>query len=405
LGQSQQRTMSRPLAASHLPQDIFRRIADYADGAGVLSLHLASGRAAPLSSAFRAANELRRAARLRTEDDDAMFRRWEALVVPLRCVALVMNKLVFERVFRGAARRGVEALSALDATRLDLRFKSNADRDDFAQMWNRLKRSKDAQMLMELDQVDQEAMRQVIGAQDAVGQKFASSIIKLLEEQREVGNESPTYIWLSRHAQITFKPPGVTFEVTYAMDQLVVDTFAQISLLFLPNQIDGFDPLSPRRGYPDVAAVHAQERRQPLPPCSDPRRYTCDGCDGCNPVAYACPLCSHARCVACHQTNDHVCDARSRLMADPKTAGPFAQRMERFFSALGDHVIQTDDDVQNNIEFNRRLLAQRDWLAGVDADRKVARSKIAEGAAAHSAWLLEKYQHSPLKLPAADDAP
>jgi hypothetical protein len=92
-------------------------------------------------------------------------------------------------------------------------------------------------------------------------------------------------------------------------------------------------------------------------------------------------------------------------MADPKTAGPFAQRMERFFSALGDHVIQTDDDVQNNIEFNRRLLAQRDWLAGVDADRKVARSKIAEGAAAHSAWLLEKYQHSPLKLPAADDAP
>ncbi|KAH8044606.1 hypothetical protein JL720_17016 [Aureococcus anophagefferens] len=97
------------------------------------------------------ANELRRTA-LRTEDDDAMFRRWEALVVPLRCVALVMNKLVFERVFRGAARRSRGAVGA-DATRLDLRFKSNADRDDFAQMWNRFKRSKDAQDLMELEEL------------------------------------------------------------------------------------------------------------------------------------------------------------------------------------------------------------------------------------------------------------
>ena len=87
-------------------------------------------------------------------------------------------------------------------------------------------------------------------------------------------------------------------------------------------------------------------------------------------------------------------------MAESKTAGAFAQRMQRFFSAFDDHVIQTDDDIQNNIQFNRRLLAQRDWLAGVDADRRVARSKIAEGDAAHAAWLHATYRRSPFK-PAA----
>ena len=105
---------------SNLPVELFSRVADYASAKVALSLPLASGRAAPLGEAFRAANELRRMSDEDAGDDDALFRRWEALVVPLRCVVAEMSRRLFGRVFRGAARRGLAALSMLDASRLDL---------------------------------------------------------------------------------------------------------------------------------------------------------------------------------------------------------------------------------------------------------------------------------------------
>ena len=49
-----------------------------------------------------------------------MFKRWESLVCPLRCVVVVMKESAVSRIFRGAAKRGIEALSELDASRVDL---------------------------------------------------------------------------------------------------------------------------------------------------------------------------------------------------------------------------------------------------------------------------------------------
>ena len=43
----------------------------------------------------------------------------------------------------------------------------------------------------------------------------------------------------------------------------------------------------------------------------------------------------------------------------------------------------------------QRILAQRDWLAGVAEDRKVARAMIARGPIAHEAWLAAKYAANP----------
>ena len=106
-----------------LPAELVRRCADFSDAPGALALHEACNKQAcgvALALAFKNANELRRAARLRTESDENMFKRWETLVCPLRCVIVVMKESAVNRIFRGAAKRGMEALSELDASRVDL---------------------------------------------------------------------------------------------------------------------------------------------------------------------------------------------------------------------------------------------------------------------------------------------
>ena len=106
-----------------LPAELVRICADFSDAPAALALHEACNKQAcgvALALAFKNANELRRAARLRTESDENMFKRWESLVCPLRCVVVVMKESAVSRIFRGAAKRGIEALSELDASRVDL---------------------------------------------------------------------------------------------------------------------------------------------------------------------------------------------------------------------------------------------------------------------------------------------
>ena len=61
-----------------LPSELVRRCADFSDAPAALNLHEACNKNAcgvALALAFKNANELRRAARLRTESDENMFKR------------------------------------------------------------------------------------------------------------------------------------------------------------------------------------------------------------------------------------------------------------------------------------------------------------------------------------------
>ena len=243
---------------SNLPVELFSRVADYASAKVALSLHLASGRAAPLGEAFRAANELRRMSDEDAGDDDALFRRWEALVVPLRCVVAEMSRKLFGRVFSGAARRGIAALSMLDASRLDL---------DLARQ-GRFQISRDEVLDRAWEQVQQmdglpegfsradmlEAVKDSFGGQiHSLDAQFDSAITSLL---REFEDDSMLSTWILRHSicHASQMPglDGTTATSNLGFGQPMVDAAVMMHLM-IHEIVDR--PL--RLGDKDVAFLYA----------------------------------------------------------------------------------------------------------------------------------------------------
>ena len=305
-----------------LPAELVRRCADFSDAPAALNLHEACNKNAcgvDLALAFKNANELRRAARLRTESDENMFKRWESLVCPLRCVVVVMKESAVSRIFRGAAKRGIEALSELDASRVDL---VNRKRDVNWRVIDKHLRKVMREMPPSLqglseyanDQQFLQAARSALGDAESADALFNAAIVALLFDarlQRELGTESPAWSWISRHARIQNASEHVPAGGTAAY-QLVVDFCIELGLH--EGDIDG----PPRMMDQDLALVYERERRQPLPRCMRPEKSFCDGCfaKDIQPrdmarVAVACPLCSYSLCAACGEgVADHVCDGR-----------------------------------------------------------------------------------------------
>ena len=305
-----------------LPAELVRICADFSDAPAALNLHEACNKNAcgvALALAFKNANELRRAARLRTESDENMFKRWESLVCPLRCVVVVMKESAVSRIFRGAAKRGIEALSELDASRVDL---VNRKRDVNWRVIDKHLRKVMREMPPSLqglseyanDQQFLQAARSALGDAESADALFNAAIVALLFDarlQRELGTDSPTWSWIARHARIQNASEHVPAGGTAAY-QLVVDFCIELG----QHEAEADDP--PRMMDQDLALVYERERRQPLPRCMRPEKYFCDGCfaKDMQPrdmarVAVACPLCSYSLCAACGEgVADHVCDGR-----------------------------------------------------------------------------------------------
>ena len=385
-----------------------------------------------LALAFKNANELRRAARLRTESDENMFKRWESLVCPLRCVVVVMKESAVSRIFRGA-KRGIEALSELDASRVDL---VNRKRDVNWRVIDKHLRKVMREMPPSLqglseyanDQQFLQAARSALGDAESADALFNAAIVALLFDarlQRELGTESPAWSWISRHARIQNASEHVPAGGTAAY-RLVVDFCIELGLH--EGDIDG----PPRMMDQDLALVYERERRQPLPRCMRPEKYFCDGCfaKDIQPrdmarVAVACPLCSYSLCAACGEgVADHVCDGRcvparvpfpfaSSVAAtaygwrpEPSTRRPSRNTpsprrwhgapqhtqvhfgvkvelitfMQRFMTSCVNcpDLIRTDARLAANVALHARLADQRRWIRTVDRDRMV-RQKRREG--------------------------
>ena len=309
-----------------LPAELVRRCADFSDAPAALSLHEACNKQAcgvALALAFKNANELRRAARLRTETDENMFKRWESLVCPLRCVIIVMKESAVSRIFRGAAKRGIEALSELDASRVDL---VNRKRDVNWRVIDKHLRKVMREMPPSLqhlsayadDQQFLQAARSALGDAESADALFNAAIVALLFDarlQRELGTDSPAWSWISRHARIQNASEHVPAGGTAAY-QLVVDFCIELGQHESDEDMHRADP--PQMGDQDLALVYERERRQPLPPCARPEKYFCDGCfaKDIQPrdmarVSVACPLCSYSLCAACGEgVSSHICDGR-----------------------------------------------------------------------------------------------
>ena len=347
------RTSSATL--SNLPVELFSRVADYASAKAALTLHLASGRAAPLGEAFRAANELRRTSDEDAGEDDALFRRWEALVVPLRCVVAEMSRKLFGRVFRGAARRGIAALSMLDASRLDLdvarqgQFQISVD-EALEKAWEQVQHMDGLpEGFSREDMV--ELVKDSFESSPSLDAQFDSAIAALVPE---FDDDSMLSTWILRHSICHgSQMPG--FEGNnLGFGQPLVD--AAVSMHFMMN--DCLDrPL--RLGDRDIAAVYAT----------------------------ILPSMFHLRIL-------EIASGVDQMNSFQHIMGAFAICP----------VIATDERLRANLALQRHVVAQREWFAGIHADRKVARAKMAEGDRAHEAWLAATYATNPLRPMEAADA-
>ena len=393
-----------------LPAELVRRCADFSDAPAALALHEACNKQAcgvALALAFKNANELRRAARLRTETDENMFKRWESLVCPLRCVIIVMKESAVSRIFRGAAKRGIEALSELDASRVDL---VNRKRDVNWRVIDKHLRKVMREMPPSLqhlsayadDQQFLQAARSALGDAESADALFNAAIVALLFDarlQRELGTDSPAWSWISRHARIQNASEHVPTGGTAAY-QLVVDFCIELGQHESDEDMHRADP--PQMGDQDLALVYERERRQPLPPCQRPEKYFCDGCfaKDIQPrdmarVSVACPLCSYSLCAACGEgVSSHICDGRCVHFGVKVELITF---MQRFMTACLNcpDLIRTDDRLAANVALHARLADQRRWIRTVDRDRLVARRKIREGGRAHADFLEETYARNP----------
>lgn len=381
-----------------LPAELVRRCADFTDAPGALALHQACGKAAcgvALALAFKNANELTRSARLRTESDENMFKRWESLVWPLRCVVVVMKEGDFGKIFRGAARRGIASLSELDASRVDV---AHRRRDvnwrvidkHFRKVMREMPESLQQMPEFENDDAFLQAARGGLGDAESADALFNAGIVALLFNsrlQREFGENSPTWSWIARHARIHNAAESVPSGGTAAY-QLVVDFCLE----------EG----APRLGDQDLASIYERERRQPLPPCVEPKKYHCDGCFAKNieapdqaKVTVSCPLCSYALCEVCSEgVADHKCDGRCVHFGVKTDLITF---MQAFMAACANCtvLIRTDERLAANVALHSRLCEQRRWIQGCDDDRLVARSKLREGGRAHAEFLAVTYARNP----------
>ena len=360
-----------------LPADMIRRVAGVLDGSEAAALHLATGRAAPLASAFRAANELRRSHANRDwgADSDVLFRRWEALVVPLRCVVCELHSKTFTLLFRGAARRGIAALSALDASRLDL----NAERQqrgavsqdqDLDDAYERLHAIYDMPQDVSREEY-REFLRERLPPLQTINAQFDSTIATLEVLGADLTNvllgtttpdaaiaaavASPvphtngTMVdtWLARNSTTPGSLPGIEGTFNFALSQSILDACLTIHFSFSdvrdrPMQL----------GDRDVASVFESRR--------------------------------------------HNAFARS-MMRKVGDANCMSFFRDTLLHCQTSEMIETDERLQTNLALQRRISAQRAWLEGKDADRKVARAKLAEGDRAHEAWLAATYAANPLR--------
>jgi len=409
---SRRRATKRPAGASassrfaRLPVELLRRVADVATSSDALALHISTGRAAPLGHAFQAANELRRAAvYLRQEDDEGMFRRWEQLVVPLRCVVVAMELNQFIRVVSGAAKKGIEALSELDVSRLDLTHRKIRQLLSEKQMEKNLRRGvANGQGVDPAEVTDEQvqAAREALGDQRAPSWLFDQSIQAIAGFSHlrfRLGPASPAWSWMARNAssKLDFSSSGGPSEVYTAATQSMLDFLLGCD----------FEATPPGIGDPDIAAVYERRSRGVMAPCAAPRKFVCDGClalkrkdRDLGRVAYSCAACKYALCADCAVaagTMDHPCNPRMFEVSISKD-----DRMRTFIRDFHDDLsaapnIAPGPRLAANLRLYQRIQAQREWLAGVESDREVARRKLAEGKRAHAAWLRETYSKNPFE--------
>ena len=360
-----------------LPADMIRRVAAVLGGPEA-PLHLATGRAAPLASAFRAANELRRSHPNRDwgGDSDVLFRRWEALVMPLRCVVCDLHSKTFALLFRGAARRGIAGLSALDASRLDLnperQQRGAVSQDKFfdfayerlhAIMPQHLSREQFRDIMRErmpnsgLQTINQR-FDAALATLEVMGTDFADVLLGTADADAAVAaavmspvphtNGTMVDTWLARNSTMPGSLPGIEGTFNFALSQPILD--ACLTIHFSMGDISD-RPM--QLGDRDVASVFESRRHNAL---------------ARNPVRH--------------------------MVGDVSCMNFFRDTLSLYQTS---ETIETDERLQTNLALQRRISAQRAWLEGIDADRKVARAKLAEGPRAHEAWLAATYATNPLR--------
>jgi len=243
-----------------LADDCTLRVCEFVDGGGALALYQALGKtAAALREAFRAANELRRVARLRHDDDATMFRRWERLPAPLRCVVMEMSEDAFLRVYRGAALRGVEALSRLDASRVDLaRRRRTRDPRWFERGFRQAMRDLPDELPVEMLRDHRQQIRDAMGDTQQPDFVFNMAIVNVLvddEIKATLGASSLAWSWVMRHATC----PVPNHDQPLAAYTLVAD----FCMHLLTGSGVATPSMEPRMGDLDLAAVYEAERVRP----------------------------------------------------------------------------------------------------------------------------------------------
>ena len=307
--------------------------------------------------------------------------------MPLRCVVCDFHSKTFALLFRGAARRGIAGLSALDASRLDL----NAERQQRGAV------SQDEFLDFAYERLH---------AIDGIPQHFSREQFRDFLRERMPGAGLQTINQQFDAAIATLEMMGTDKSFT---DVLLGTTDPDAALAAavtspLPHTNGTMvDTWLARNATMPVAAQHATM------PGSLP------GFEGTFNVALSQPILD--ACLTIHFSMGDISD-RPMQLGDRDVASVFESRRHNALARnpvrhmVGDvscmnffrdtlslyqtsETIETDERLQTNLALQRRISAQRAWLEGIDADRKVARAKLAEGPRAHEAWLAAKYAANP----------
>lgn len=218
---------------------------------------------------------------------------------------------------------------------------------------------------------------------------FSEALVSLAGDwraRRAVGVESVEWAWIARHASV--KNPSLSGNVMSSLLQRASDGLLQE--VFHHHG-------APRVGKLDVAAVYARDRVVALDRCA-PSKFVCDECY--EPATLCCTVCSFALCPECCAPDapappTHVCEPRllGICSAFSTNASAFVDYMHDFSGCYKTNsaVIRTPERLRANLDLFLKIEAQRAWIVDADADRDVARAKIARGTAAHEAWLDRVY--------------
>ena len=298
--------------------------------------------------------------------------------MPLRCVVCDLHSKTFALLFRGAARRGIAGLSALDASRLDLnperQQRGAVSQDEFLDFaYERLhaidgipqhfSREQFRDFLRErmpgagLQTINQR-FDAALATLEVMGTDFADVLLGTADADAAVAaavmspvphtNGTMVDTWLARNSTMPGSLPGIEGTFNFALSQPILD--ACLTIHFSMGDISD-RPM--QLGDRDVASVFESRRHNAL---------------ARNPVR--------------HMVGDANCMSFFR---------------DTLLHCQTSETIETDERLQTNLALQRRISAQRAWLEGIDADRKVARAKLAEGPRAHEAWLAATYATNPLR--------